>query len=317
MARIPTLPAFLRDHVLPRIQSCDDEKEKEKEERVSLCKYAMRHFDHLDQWCKHILSQIDFVPVAEQVWKKPQDLVQPGSTAAALYFDDEKVMPLDSFLKEYNAGLKFLGMATEITERIALDRIERYHRVATEDIHRLELPQKVQHLFTHYPEPASLKDHYKDIQWVPAAGPDLALQLCSPRECLDKSCRNIAGYAIPIAEFDVGAAWRKTLGWTGVPRNSLIVGQIKGAVAAKDNTALFVLIERKYVNAVLPELTEIAWIPGASGSYFRLEDVFMDNAGFAPYIDVVDPQLKRFITEGKIDLSLQNRPSFTRVSQSV
>ncbi|KAF8247792.1 hypothetical protein K440DRAFT_550295 [Wilcoxina mikolae CBS 423.85] len=290
LAELPSTQQILEQFIIPKITSTNGET------RTSFSKFTLKsiNFRLLSWEAKNRLANTSFIPVANShLFKCPSQLVDPESGAAGLYFDDENVFPTLDYLKEFRESLKQLQMVTAVTERVIQNRLRKYSE-GQENI--AEISKKVQNLLDAAPNPPSISTEYRELRWIPATSLDGEIRLYNSCECRDKLQESLFKYSMPLTELDVSARWKTELRWYNAPEVRHILKQLEEAVSRNDNAVIISLLERGWLSLaeVSKELDHRTWVPGAGGAYYRRADVFLEDAEFHPYVDVLNPQFRSY-----------------------
>jgi len=305
LADIPLNSDLLEKYVIPTMSECGDKA------RIALSKYILQPRNALDlsQKAQEILKLLPFVPVhgKPSLLKCPSELVDPESTVTKLYFDDESVFPDNKYLQEFRDSLHRLGMITSITEPVIFNRLDTYSKLPLQID---KLSEMLQHLFVAAPKPPVLEDRYVELKWVPASMCGV-MTLCSPCDCRNSHQKALVKYSMPLTELEVGPWWSKQLGWDRAPAVHHILKQLDEAVKHQDNEVITALLDSGwlYIDDVANQLEDRAWIPGASGGYYRHSDIFLRNAQYHPYIDNINPQVAKYFNRSDTLATGRVRPS--------
>ncbi|KAF8244236.1 hypothetical protein K440DRAFT_559411 [Wilcoxina mikolae CBS 423.85] len=311
LAEIPPPLDLLEKYVIPTMS------ERRGSARVALSRYALKPRNYLDlsSQAHDILKSLEFVPVHGEpsLLKCPSELVDPESTAAELFFDDEPVFPDKSYLLEFRDSLQKLGMITSITERVILNRLDRYSELPSQIV---KLSQMLQNLIFAAPRPPVLGDRYLNLKWVPASMNGVT-NLYSPRDCRNSHQKELVKYSMPLTELEVGSWWNTQLEWDRAPAPHHILRQLDEAVARHDNEVITALLEKGWLqlDAVANQLLDKAWIPGVSGGYHRRSDIFFRNASYYPYIDNISPQVARYFNNPGTLIRVHRDPPYDKLKE--
>jgi len=290
-------------------------REASPERKSSLSKYVLRQrcFAELSSKARSELAGIKFVPVRGTggVFAAPTEIVDPVSHVSKLYFEDECVFPEETYLTEFGASLKELGMIKRLTGKILLERIEIYSEGRREID---EISEKVQHLLTSESRPPKLDSEHCQMRWIPASI-DGVKKLYNATECRSSTHKALVEYSMPITELEFSLNWQKRLGWDAPPARHYILRQLDEAVSRQDQdtSVILSLLSAGWLSEI-QELDTRAWIPGVSGGYYRRSDVFFKSAGLHPYIDNLNSQFTKYFRHSSVPIfGIQQEPSFEKV----
>ena len=304
LAELPDSRIILEQHVFPEMRAADNER------KIELSNYLLRphSFVNLGKKVKTEMSRIPFVPVRGRPGRltSPVELVDPTSTVARLYFEDEDVFPTEDYLEEMRENMIALGMIWITNDTVVLERLQKF----SESAERLdEVSSKAQHLLSGTEVPPSLDT---ELRWIPASK-DGVKKLCNAKECRNHSYKNLVGYSMPLTELEVSKNWRKELGWSVKPNDGYILKQLDEAIARKDNIVVRSLLQVGWLfgEEIGRELCSKSWIPGMSGGYHQSSNIFRNGPQLHPYIDVLDSAFKDFFTASHF--SIGEEPSIVKV----
>lgn len=311
LAELPSTQEILEKFIIPKITSTSGEI------RTPYSKFVLKssNMQLLSRQAKEELANTSFIPVANSHLPKcPLHLVDPESDAAGLYFDDENVFPAPDYLKEFRESLKLLQMITAVTDCVVLDRLRKYSG-GLENI--AEISSKVQHLFNTAPKPPSMTTEHRELRWIPASLLGEEIRLYNSHECRDKSEAALFKYSMPLTELDVPMRWKTDFGWFRPPETRHILKQLDEAVARSDNAVITSLLINDWLSPaeVSKELDDRTWVPGIAGGYYRCADVFLENAEFHPYVDVLNSQFREYFdgTSSKVKFAVGKAPGFQKL----
>ena len=321
--KCPSLFEILEDHVVPRISEIGTPNDKRRE---GFIKFALDHFRFLSVEARSALSTKEIVPVSAEKLRRPKDTVS-GKYVAALYFEEEERCAIGSFDEVYHNALVRLGMSEDITDEIILERIRSYsssgrsHDDINDKVHIL--------FFRGKPPPQPLTKEYMELCWIPATSPEGKFGLFSALQCRSTSFRSLCNYSMPImkSRISLSRGWEKWLGWDARLTVQQMSKQLHEAKKRDDRLSLAHLVEywhRIYssgtasstVDAEL-KLDSRRWIPGSSGGFYSLNEIFFTGAThLPPYYDIVcerflgaEPNIKRFLTK----IGVKQAPTFPQV----
>jgi len=319
--KCPSLPEILGEHVVPRISETGTPNDKR---RGGFIKFALDHFRYLPDEARPVLSTKEIVPVSAEKLRRPKDTVS-GKHVAALYFKEEERCAIRNFDKAYHTELVGLGMSQDITDEVILERIHSYSnsRRSHSDIN-----EKVETLFSRGKPPRQrLSKEDMELCWIPAITPEKELGLFSALQCRSTSFRSFCNYSMPITKFHIYWKWEKWLGWDGKLTVEQMNKQLQEANRRDDRLSLALLVDYWHkiylsgktsstVDAEL-KLESQKWIPGSSGRFFSLNEIFFDGAThLPPYYDNVcerflgaGQNVERFLTH----IGVQKAPKFDQV----
>jgi len=318
--KCPSLSEILGDHVVPRISETGMPNDKRRE---GFIKFALDHFESLSAQACSALCKKEIVPVSDEKLRRPKDTVS-GKYVAALYFEEERYA-IKSFSDVHRNALVRLGMSEDITDEVILERIRSYSN--SERSHS-DINDKVYTLFLHgKPPPQPLGKEYMELWWIPATSSEGKLELFSPLQCRSRSFRFLCNYSMPIMKLPISREWEKWLGWDGELTVEQMNKQLRGAKRRDDRLSLAHLVEYWYsiylsgkasptIDTEL-KLDSQKWIPGSSGGFFSLTEIFFTGAThLPPYYDNVcerfleaEPNVRRFLAH----IGVKSSPTFDQV----
>ncbi|CUS15647.1 unnamed protein product, partial [Tuber aestivum] len=321
--RFPSISEILEDHVVPRISETGTPNDKR---RMELIKFALSRFEFLSDEACSALSSKEIAPVSGEKLRRPKDTVS-GKHVTALYFEDEERSPIKSFDDAYHPALVRLGMPGGITDEIILERIHAYSSSGRP--HR-DISNKVSLLFYRGKPPRQPPSkECMELCWIPAISLEGELGLFSALQCRSPSFRSLCSYSVPIVDFVIRPAWEKWLGWDGKLTVELMNKQLEGAIKKNDRSSLASLVEYwskiyefAWGTSTVDEelkLNSRKWIPGSSGEFFSLTEIFFTGATqLPPYHDDVckgflDARqgIKQFLTR----VGVKQAPTFEQLKE--
>ena len=319
--RCPSLSEILRDHVVPRISETGTPNDKRRE---GFIKFALDYFRSLSPEARSALSTKEIVPVSAKKLRRPRDTVS-GKYVAALYFEEEERCVIRSFDEVYHNVLVRLGMSQDMTDEIILERIHSYSSSARS---HSDIDDKVHILFSRGKPPSQpLSKEYMELCWIPAISPEGKFGLFNALQCRSRSFRSLCNYSMPIMKLPISREWEKWLGWDARLTVQQMSKQLHEANKKDDRLSLARLVEYWHkiyssgtaswtVDAEL-KLESRQWIPGSSGEFYSLTEIFFTGAThLPPYYDIIcerflgaEPNVKRFLTH----IGVQEAPTFDQV----
>ena len=321
--KCPSLSEILEDHVVPRISETGMPNDKR---RKGFIKFSLDQFRYLSVEARSALSTKEIVPVSAKKLRRPKDTVS-GKHIAALYFEEEERCVIRSFDEVYHNALVCLGTSQDMTDEIILERIRSYSSSARS---HSDINDKVYILFSRgKPPPQPLSKEYMELCWIPATSPEGKLGLFSALQCRSRSFRFLCNYSVPImkSHISLSQGWEKWLGWDAKLTVQQMGKQLHEAKKRDDRLSLAHLVEywhkiyssgaaSSIVDAEL-KLESRKWIPGSSGGFYSLTEIFFTGAtDLPPYYDNVcerflggQPNVKRFLT----NIGVKHAPTFDQV----
>jgi len=271
-----------------------------------------------------VLSTKEIVPVSAEKLRRPRDTVA-GKYTAALYFKEEERCVIRSFDEAYHTELVHLGMSEDITDEVILERIRSY---SSSGRSHSEINDKVSTLFSRGktpPQPLSKEE--MELCWIPGTTPEGKLGLFSALQCRSMNFQYWCNYSMSIAKPYISRRWEKWLGWDANFTVQQMSKQLQEAIKNDDRLSLARLVNywhkiylsgktNSTIDAEL-KLESQKWIPGSSGGFFSLTEVFFAGAiHLPPYYDNVcerflgaERNVKLFLTH----IGVQQAPTFDQV----
>jgi len=319
--KCPPLPEILEEHVVPRISETGTANDKR---RRGFIEFALDHFKSLSDEARSALSTKEIVPVSAEKLRHPRDTVA-GKYAVALYFEEEERCAIRSFDETYHTELVRLGMSEDITDEIILERIRSY---SSSGRSHSDINDRVSTLFSRGKPPSQpLSKEDMELCWIPGITPEKKHGLFSALQCRPKSFRSLCNYSMPIMKFVISQRWEKWLGWDGKLTIEQMSKQLQETNKRGDRLSLARLVDYWHkiylsgktsptVDAEL-KLESQKWIPGSSGEFFSLTEIFFDRAkNLPPYYDTVcgrfleaEENVRLFLTH----IGVQQAPTFDQV----
>ena len=321
--KCPSLSEILGDYVVPGISETGTPSNNR---RTRFIKFALDHFKFLSAEARFALSTKEIVPVSAEKLRCPKDTVF-GEYVAALYFEEEECCALRSFDESYHNELVSLGMSENITDHVILERIRAYSSSARS---HSDIDDKVSTLFLRGKPPRQrLSNEYIELRWIPATSPEGEPGLFSAPQCRSTRLRYLYKYFMPIMKPRIffSEGWEKWLGWDAKLTIQQMSKQLHEAKKKNDHIVLARLVEYWYViylsgtasstvDAEL-KLDSRRWIPGSSGGFYSLTEIFFTGAKhLPPHYDKVSgkflreqPNVKRFLTH----IGVKEAPTFNQV----
>lgn len=315
VADCPQPAEILERYVVPGIVNTQDDMWGEIS--LTVIEYTLQNFNLLSAKCHASLSQAKIVPVQGPTGmvlrKRPRDTLEPGSPVASLFFLDESRVADEVFSRLYRDQLLQLGMVSLITDKVVRERIGEYGNSnrSLEDI-----TEKAQQLITICMVPPPLVGKIRQLRWIPAWSLDSGVHLYSPHECRGLNFESLVKHTMPLVEFPINSAWSTCFGWDQPLPRSVVLRQLKGAVAANDIESLKHLIEGKHLSAeqFSTELISVEWIPSTTGKYFSPENIFLDDfENLEPYCGTLNHQFKQYEKSLFRKIGVRTAPSFQQV----
>lgn len=319
--KCPSLPEILEEHVVPRISETGTTNDKR---RRGFIEFALGHLRSLSDEARSALSTKEIVPVSAEKLRRPGDTVT-GKYVVELYFEEEERCAIRSFDETYHTELVRLGMSEDITDEVILERIRSY---SSSGRSHSDIGSKVSALFIRGKPPSQpLSKEDMELCWIPGITPEKELGLFSPLQCRSTSFRYWCNYSMPIAKPHISRRWEKWLGWDANFTVQQMSKQLQETNKRDDRLSLARLVDYWHkiylsgktsptVDAEL-KLESQKWIPGSSGEFFSLTEIFFAGAKhLPPYYDTVcerfleaEKNVRLFLTH----IGVQQAPTFDQV----
>ncbi|CAG8524442.1 43831_t:CDS:10 [Gigaspora margarita] len=170
---------------------------------------------------------------------RPIDLYDPWNpTITQLFFDDEKVFPVEKFSNKdnYYHLLKMLGIKTSLSPKDVIERIETYVKRQKAGNNINDVYDKSLNLFIYIDENwDSFRDKndeflstIKSSKWIPTINKFSKTSFSCSSECRDKRDEYLVSLALSILNHQIkNTQFRKHLKWNRYPPVKIVLEQMK------------------------------------------------------------------------------------------
>jgi sacsin len=245
-----------------------------------LAEFVLGQFSLLSLDIQDRLRRIPLVPVSQlngeetMRFSLAQELIDPTVPALkGLCFEDEEIVPKQSFLRKFNAALKGCGLKTAVDESFANHRIQCY---ASTKYPLQEVEKRAQQLLKapcHWTTPLENQGDAKlsCLQWLPVNDHGGTLTLKASDECRGARDRLLVNSQLPILNTPISSEWERRLGWDKLLPRSILLSQLECGVVRKD---------REVVDAVLTYVSQRDLTKTLAGSLMGLCCVLVSSGLF-------------------------------------
>jgi sacsin len=249
LARCLNSVQVIRDHIIPAW------KRGQTSDWVPSCKeqvaaFMLGRFSLLNHDLQSQLRTLPFVPVTQLNGEKTSkfalaaDLIDPTiPELKRLCFEDEEIIPKDSFFQDFEVALKGCGLKTAVDEAVVEQRVRCY---ASSKYPLSEVQQRARRLLKsscRWSSPLELSEGsvLRKLKWIPVLDLSGALSLKTSSECRGHTDRLVASSELPILGISISSDWEARLGWHATLPDHML-SQLNFGIRRKD---------RKIVDAVL------------------------------------------------------------------
>ena len=170
-----------------------------------------------DSWKKNIMTKaIVPLPVdhGSMQYRCLSDLIDPTSPYAALYFEEENVLPCAEFYARHKVALHACGISDGLTEDTPLDRARIYSQSGAD----LQVLMKKVEILLRSRSPCESGstalpiDEIRSLKWLPGTSATGEVTLFSPNACRGADDSHLVDKVWGTVKFPVLENWRKILG---------------------------------------------------------------------------------------------------------
>ncbi len=251
-------------------------------------------------WLANVISH-PIVPLPRcggvQLYRCLEDVVDPDSQFAQLYFVDENVFPSKEFFQRNRASLRACGIRNGAD---SLAMILRRAKSYSQRIPDGQLVEKVKLLLkAPITEPISsdFTQNIRRLKWMPTTLAGGTIGLSTPSKCRGADQGQLVDNVWGITEFYVGNTWSQILGWDqDIPKETLLA-QLDLCLQASDVEKVDAVL-KALKQQDLPDLISRNCILGRNGSYMLPRRVFfpgtvLETCSLAPFIDQVSREFAK------------------------
>jgi sacsin len=226
------------------------------------------------------LRTLPFVPVTQLNGKETSkfalaaELIDPTiPELKSLCFEDEEIIPKDSFFRDFEVALKGCGLKTAVDETMVERRVRCY---ASSKYQLSEIQQRAQNLLKsscRWSSPLELSERsvLRKLKWIPVTDLSGALSLKTSSECRGHRDRLLAYSQLPILEISISPEWEARLGWHATLPDQILLSQLNFGVQRKDrkivDAVLLYIFQRDLVEQSAQKLRSIPCILVSSGLF--------------------------------------------------
>jgi sacsin len=243
-----------------------------------------------------------------------KDLIDRSTSLNELFFDDEEVIPENSFSSQFHMCLKDIGLKTTVDQSLASSRIHNY----ADSSHLLsEIETRVQALLRlpcpWRSSPNSSHDlELRRLKWLPVTDSQGALQLKSPAQCRPLRKLLLVGSQFSMFDFPISIEWEALLGWLDVLPKHVLLGQLRHGLQTQDravvDAVLTYILQKDQTALLLKDLQGLPCVLTSKDLYVTRSKAFRPPAklalgceGLYPYLGDID---KKFWQDHHILLEL-------------
>jgi sacsin len=226
------------------------------------------------------LRTLPFVPVSQLNGKETSkfalaaDLIDPNiPELRSLCFEDEEIIPRDSFFRDFEVSLKGCGLKTAVDEAVVERRVRCY---ASSKYQLSEIQQRAQNLLKsscRWSSPLEFSEHsvLRKLKWIPVTDLSGALSLKTSDECRGRRDQLLAYSQLPILEISISSQWEARLGWHATLPTQILLSQLSFGIQRKDrkivDAVLSYIFQRGLVELSVQDLRSIPCILVSSGLF--------------------------------------------------
>lgn len=190
-----------------------------------------------------------------------------------LCFEDEDILPKESFFRNFSAALRGCGLKSRVDETVVEHRVRCY----VESKHQLaEIRGCAQQLLKSacsWTSPLDKLDgsNMRRLAWLPAVDPDGTLSFKSSGECRGRGDRLLVDSQLSMLEIPISSEWNKRLGWNDGLPGQILLSQLNHGIQKTD---------RQIVDAVLAYISQTGMVDSVADALMNLRCILASSGLF-------------------------------------
>jgi sacsin len=270
--------------------------------KEQLASHILRHLSFLLPQVQTQLRKIPLVPVAKLNGKETStfasatELIDPSKrTLRDLCFENEEVLPKESFFSRFSMALKEIGLKTIVDEDLIESRVRCYSsgKYPVQDVRN-----RAQQLLASFAPLITASKQMdgsavRSLAWLPTLDHNGTLSLKASTECRSPRSRLLVSAQLPILTTTVSPQWEACLGWDGLLPSHTLLSQLNYGIQEKDREIVDAVLRYISHNSIAGEVAEklrdLRWVLGSNGSFYQPSKAFRrDGDRLQPYLVNVD-----------------------------
>lgn len=301
----------IQEHLIPAWKS-GNISELPPSVKEQMSSFILRNFSSLSREFQDQVGTIPIVPVSQMTGKEmpifstPKDLIDPTILELKeLCFDDECLIPQDSFFFKHGPALRGCGLKSALDEDVVGNRIRSYASGRYSFLDIQDRAQKMLESTCRWTSSNSEDSFIQRLAWLPTAYLD-SRSLRSAKECRGRKDMLLVGSQLPLLELSISSEWEARLGWKNDIPSHILISQLKFGVQAGDRSivdSVLRYISKNYSaqtnnhhQAVLKDVSDLACVFTTKGSFIAPSKTFQPASplghfgceGLDPYIGNVE-----------------------------
>jgi sacsin len=170
-----------------------------------------------------------------------EELIDPSVQGLkTIFFDDDEVLPVKSFLTQFQVSLRGCGLKTAVDETLVIRLIRSY---ASSKLPVSLIQTCVRELLKSTCQWTALGGNQKGselrkVKWLPVINLEGNLVLTSPDQCRGLTDQLLVGFQMPIFKTPISTDWEGKLGWLDRVPNQTLLEQLKEGLERKDRAVV-------------------------------------------------------------------------------
>jgi sacsin len=300
---------IIQDHIIPAWKSGED-SHWTPSCKVHLATYILGNFSDLSLEHQAELRTIPMVPVSQLNGGKTlkfalaAQLIDPSiPKLRGLYFDDEEIVPKQSFLTKFKIALIECGLKTEVDETIIDQRIQCYASAKYPLGDKAARAKRLLLCVCHWRVPLNELEgsDLRNLKWLPVLDSSGSLSLRAAYECRNLTDKSLVSSQLPLLQLVVSDEWRMRLGWDQMLPSHILLSQLEFGIQTEDwkiiDAILTYISRASLIEPLVDDLMNLRCVLASNGSLILPSQAFRpqtsSNMGckrLQPYLANIDKE---------------------------
>jgi len=322
------LGTLLFKHLTPFVFKVHDPEVQDQDPGFENAKYALADFalensrNPSVEWIESVRS-VPMIPLElapggqRRQYSWLRELVDPSSTFAKLYFEDEKVYPEHKFFQRHSPSLIKCGIKTGPAWDTPLHRVRCYaDRPDLEEVLKRVEQLLIMPVDSKLASNETATNDIRHLKWLPclSLGQE-TLKLLSQGECRGADERDLVDLALGVLDIHVPSAWKKLLGWHQPISTEILHRQLDRCLEEDRHPQVDQVLGYLYQYWGSSSLRSKRYILGSRGTYLHPDQACLPNRmlhrfPLAPYLEAVDMMFASRHSALLSDLGVLREPTF-------
>ena len=324
LLKIIDLETLMFKHILPNV--LDTQAGCREQMIASLANFILdKSLSPSESWIRQLKS-FPIIPIRKldnectQQFRRLDDLVEPKSTLAKLYFESENVFPQEQFFRRHPRALVVCGLRRDVNCETIIERARFYTSCKNPD----SLLEKVRKLLgisldiSSGPVRSRLAEVTK-LSWLPVqVNRQQSLTLLPPHQCRGVDQANLVDCVLGVLNARITKAWKDLFGWNRNIDIQVLVEQLDTCLREKRYEQVDAVCEYIHANHDSKILRLKKCILSRKREYIYPHEAFLpgsilDIFSLSPYREETDQVYADKHMDLLLSLEISSQPSLADI----